>query len=46
MVEILKNEIVSFVAIALVIVLLAFMTKKKESDFKEFDKNEDENKEI
>jgi len=46
MIEILQNEAFSFILIACVIVLLAFMTKKRESDFKEFDKNEDENKEI
>ena len=45
MTEILKNEMFSFMAIAVVIVLLAIMTKKREADFKEYDKNEDENKE-
>lgn len=43
--EILKNEFVSFAIIAIVVILLAVMTKKRETDFREFDKNEDENKE-
>ena len=44
MTDILKNEFVSFALIALVVVLLALMTKKREADFKKFDKNEDESK--
>jgi len=46
MIEILKNEFISFALIAFVIILLAFMTKRRESDFEKFDKDEKENKEI
>ena len=41
MIEFLENEIVGFAVISLVIILLAIMSRKREQDFKEFDKNED-----
>lgn len=44
MIDILKNEFMSFALIAVVIVLLAFMTKKRETDFKKFDEDEDKDK--
>lgn len=45
MIESLKSEIISFAIIALVIILLAVMTKKREQDFKSFDKDEENNEE-
>lgn len=44
MIDILKNEFMSFVLIAAVIILLAFMTKKRENDFKKFDEDEEKDK--
>jgi len=43
--EILQNEILSFGLIALVIIALAIMTKKRESDFTKFDENESNDEE-
>ncbi len=40
MINILKNEILSFVVIAFVIVLLAVMSRRIEHKYKKFDKNE------
>ncbi len=45
MIDSLINEIITFSIIAVVIILLAVMTKKREQDFNNFDKYEDKSEE-
>lgn len=45
MMDSLKNEMLSFAVIAVVVILLAYMSRRREKDFQRFDKNEEQKKE-